>query len=309
MPETMSPGYSAAEHAAYVGVRRVCDAGLDSMTLRTEVARRIAALIPSDASYFGSSRRLAGRVAPLVAGAASDDAERQFFQVVYPLADAPGTNDLAQSGAVATTAASGERHELMHDGGLGRELRAVFALAGEPGGFWFGLRERRSRGFGEHDVVFLRRIAPHVARALRRAALVDAAELVGPADLEQGVAERGRKAPGVFVVDDRWRVTHSTPAADAYLADLADESAATSAPTSALLDFVRRQRASGGVWGVAMLSVQGRSGRWYSVRAALSEPDEFGRSSTVVIITPARATSSSSRAAWGRSRGQSEWPE
>jgi hypothetical protein len=37
-----------------------------------------------------------------------------------------------------------------------------------------------------------------------------------------------------------------------------------------------------------LATVQGNSGRWYTVRAALSEPDELGRSSTVLIITPAR---------------------
>jgi len=33
--------------------------------------------------------------------------------------------------------------------------------------------------------------------------------------------------------------------------------------------------------------VPGRSGRWYTLRAALTEPDELGRSNTVLIITPA----------------------
>ena len=54
MPETMSAGYAAAEREAYRGVRRACDAGLDSTTLRVELARRMRRLIPAEATYFGS---------------------------------------------------------------------------------------------------------------------------------------------------------------------------------------------------------------------------------------------------------------
>jgi DNA-binding CsgD family transcriptional regulator len=91
----------------------------------------------------------------------------------------------------------------------------------------------------------------------------------------------------VVVIDDRWRIAQWTAAAESQLADLADASTATLAPTSAIVDLVARQRASGGAGGVSLLSLPGRSGRWYTVRAATTEPDEFGRSSTVVIITPA----------------------
>ena len=38
---------------------------------------------------------------------------------------------------------------------------------------------------------------------------------------------------------------------------------------------------------MSFLSLRGRSGHWYTLRAALTEPDELGRSSTVLIITPA----------------------
>ena len=62
---------------------------------------------------------------------------------------------------------------------------------------------------------------------------------------------------------------------------------ATTGPTTAIVDFLRRQRAARGAMGVSFLSVRGRSGRWYTLRAALTEPDELGRSSTVLIITPA----------------------
>ena len=67
MPETRSPGYAAAEREAYRGVRRACDAGLDSVTLRAEVTRRITRLIPADASYFGTLDPHTGLLADLVA--------------------------------------------------------------------------------------------------------------------------------------------------------------------------------------------------------------------------------------------------
>lgn len=283
MPETMSPEYAAAEREAYRGVRRACDAGLDSKTLRTEVRRHIARLIPAEASYFNSLDPHTGLLADLVGEGAPAEVERRFLEFVYPLADAERTIDLARSGRVVTTESSEEMTGLMRDAGFGRELRAAFAIFDEPHGMWVALREGSSRAFGEHDVAFFHRIAPHVGRALKRAALVDAAQVASPSDDR----ESSELAPGVIVLDDRWHITQWTAAAAAQLADLADASTATLAPTSAIVDLVARQRAPGGAVGVGLLSVPGRSGRWYTLRAATTEPDEFGRSSTVVIITPA----------------------
>jgi len=285
MPETMSPEYAAAEREAYRGVRRACDAGLDSMTLRTVVRRRIARLIPSEASYFNSLDPRTGLLADIVGEGATPDVERRFIELVYPLADADRTIDLSRSGRVVTTQSSQEMAGVMRDAGFGRELRATFAIDDEPRGMWVALREGSSRGFGEHDVAFFHRIAPHIARALKRASLVDAARV---ADLEEDDDPGSRElAPGVVVIDDHWRITQWTAAAEAQLADLADASTATLAPTSAIVDLVARQRTPGGAGGVGLLSVSGRSGRWYTLRAATTEPDEFGRSSTCVIITPA----------------------
>ena len=261
MPETMSSGYAAAEREAYRSVRRACDAGLDSMTLRAEVARRIARLIQADASYFGTLDLHTGLLADLVGEGASVEVERRFRQAAYGLGDADRTIDLGSSR---------------------RELRAAFAVGGGPGGVWLALRERHARPFGEHDLAFIRRIAPHIAGALRRAALVDAAQVASLDDLEDA-ARRGKPTPGVVVIDDRWRITQWTAAAEAQLADLADGSAAT----SAIINLVARQRTSGGAGGVGLLTVRGSSGRWYTLRATLAEPDERGRSSTVLIITPA----------------------
>ena len=282
MPETMSSGYAAAEREAYRSVRRACDAGLDSRTLRAEVTRRITRLIPADASYFGTLDRHTGLLADLVGEGASAEVALRFREAAYPLGDAERTIDLASSGRVATTESSAEMTGVMRSAGVGRELRAAFALGDGPGGVWLALRERQARAFGEHDLAFIRRIAPHIAAALRRAALVDAAQVARLEDLEN--ATRSRKPiPGVAVIDDRWRITQWTAAAEVQLADLADGGAAT----SAIIGLVARQRSSGGASGVGLLTVRGRSGQWYTLRAALAEPDELGRSSTVLIITPA----------------------
>ena len=305
MPETMSPEYAAAEREAYRGVRRACDAGLDSMTLRSEVRRRIARLIPAEASYFNSLDPHTGLLSDLAGEGVPAVVEQRFLEFVYPLADADRTIDLARSGRVVTTESSAEMSTLMRDAGFGREMRATFAVGDEPGGMWLALREGSSRAFGEHDVAFFHRIAPHVARALRRAALVDAARV---ADVEEDDPGSRELAPGVVVIDDRWRITQWTASAEAQLADLADTSAGTSAPTSAIVDLVARQRAPGGAGGVGLLSVPGRSGRWYTLRAALAEPDEFGRSSTVVIITPAGRKEIAPRLTrrYGLTRGERE---
>jgi len=287
MPETMSAGYAAAEREAYRSVRRACDAGLDSTALRVELTRRVMGLIPAEASFFGSLNRVTALLDDLVGEDTSTGIEWHLLDAAYSRTDAERAIDLARSGEVVDTGVSAGMSEWMHDAGFGRQLRAAFGLRHEPGGVFLALRERRSRAFGEHDTAFLRRIAPHVARALRRAALVDAARVTRLADLPPNDTTSADLAPGVVVIDDRWRITQWTRAAEAQLADLADATDATSAPTSAIVDFLRRQRAARTATGVSFLSVHGRSGRWYTLRAALAEPDELGRSSTVLIITPA----------------------
>jgi hypothetical protein len=288
MPETMSPGYAAAEREAYRSVRRACDAALGSMALRVELTRRITRLIPTEASYFGTFHPRGAMLDDVVAEEAFDEIERSVFEAAYRPTDVERARDLARSGRSADTQPSSAMTDWMRSVGLGRELRAAFGFGDEPGGIFLALRERRSRSFGEHDVAFIRRIAPHIARALRRAALVDAARVARLADVEPNERETVGLTPGVIVIDDHWRIAQWTPAAEPQLADLADATDATATPTSAIVEFVRRQRASGGARGVSFLSVPGRSGRWYTLRAALTEPDELGRSSTVVIITPAR---------------------
>jgi len=289
MPETMSAGYAAAEREAYRSVRRACDAGLDSTTLRIELARCVRRLIPAEASYFGSVNRHTGLLDDLVGEDASAGIEWDLVEASYSLTDAERAIDLARSGRVVDTSSSSGMSAWMHDAGFGRQLRAAFGLRHQAGGVFLALRERRSRAFGEHDTAFVRRIAPHVARALRRAALVDAARVARPADLAPNEATAADLVPGVVVIDDRWRITQWTRAAEAQLADLADATDATSAPTGAIVDFLRRHRSARGATGVSFLSVHGRSGRWYTLRAALTEPDELGRSSTVLIVTPAHA--------------------
>jgi hypothetical protein len=244
-------------------------------------------LIPAEASFFGSLNRVTALLDDLVGEDTSTEIEWHLLDAAYSRTDAERAIDLARSGEVVDTGVSAGMSEWMHDAGFGRQLRAAFGLRHEPGGVFLALRERRSRAFGEHDTAFLRRIAPHVARALRRAALVDAARVTRLADLPPNDTTSADLAPGVVVIDDRWRITQWTRAAEAQLADLADATDATSAPTSAIVDFLRRQRAARTATGVSFLSVHGRSGRWYTLRAALAEPDELGRSSTVLIITPA----------------------
>lgn len=289
MPETMSPGYAAAEREAYRSVRRACDAALDSMALRVELTRRITRLIPTEASYFGTVNLRTALLDDVVGADALGAVEHDFLEAAHPRTEIQRTADLASSGRVADTRSSTAMMDWMRGAGFGRELRAAFGLGDEPGGVFLAFRERRSHAFGEHDLVFLRRIAPHIARALRQAALVDAARVTRIADVVPNERETIGLTPGVVVIDDHWRITQWTPAAEAQLSDLADATGATAAPTSAIVDFIRRQRASGGAKGVSFLSVPGRSGQWYTLRAALTEPDEVGRSSTVVIITPARS--------------------
>jgi DNA-binding CsgD family transcriptional regulator len=126
----------------------------------------------------------------------------------------------------------------------------------------------------------MRRVAPWIARGLRTAALAAAADHVESSSDAPGAGA----IPGVVVVDARNRVTQRTPAAAGQLADLSDDGAPSDQLPTCLAGLLARQRRGAG--DSAELRVPGRSGRWYSVRATLTEPDEHGRTSSVLIVAP-----------------------
>lgn len=274
---------SRTERDALRGIRRACDAALDSTTLRRAVAAHAARVVPADAHFVNALDPDTGLLTHVL-GNGTPGLLDTFIGTLYPDSEAERMIALAHSGRVVTTHSSPRFASAIQEFGFDHEMRATFAIGDEPWGLWCALRAAGTPPFEERETLFLRRIAPWVARGLRTAALLAAAAQTDP-------GASGAEAcamPGVLVVDARGRVTQRTGAATAQLADLADDTNVTAELPSAIQGVLARQRVASltGATQTGELRVYGRSGRWYVIRAALTEPDAEGRSSSVVIITP-----------------------
>lgn len=269
---------SHVEREAIRGVERVCDAGLDSVSFRREVLRRMAPLLPADAYFFSVLDPETGLITNALGEGAPTAMARDFLGCTYPEGEAERVIDLARSGDVVARAETGAMRDLIRQYGFGRELRAAFSVESEPWGLLCAVRENGARAFGDREAYFVRRVAGPVGRGLRLAALRDAG----------GMREDTLMAPGILVVDSRGRVEHRTPATRAQLADLADIGTTATEIPSVVRGLIAHQRlvVSRGAGAPGELRVRGHSGQWYSLHASRTEPDEFGCSSSIVLITP-----------------------
>lgn len=279
------------EDALVRSVKRASYAGLDSITLRRELSHRVARMIPREAHAFSTTDPDSGLLTHSVAEGLTFDFVRVYLSTFYPDEDAVKTLDLARTGEVVSTSNSDAYWAMIGEAGLEHELHTIFPVAGGLWGSWCMLREKGARGFGEREQRFMRRIAPHVARGLKAAALIDAAAASSPTDSSH-TANAGASQPGVVVLDSRARFTLRSAAALNYLKDLQDvglETGQTPFAVASAFVQLREQYTRAALDGEvtelsAALRVRGRSGCWYTLHASLAEPDASGEASTVVVI-------------------------
>jgi DNA-binding CsgD family transcriptional regulator len=266
------------EREAIRGVERVCSAGLDSVTFRHEVLRRMAPLLPADAYFFNMLDPETGLITNALGEGAPFSLARDFLGCVYPDGEAERVIDLVRSGEIIGSASS-VMHDLIRQNGFSRELRAAFAVSSEPWGLLCAVRQSGAREFDDRERNFVKRVAGPVGRGLRQAGLRDAAAVVH---------DDGVPPPGIVVIDSAGRVERRTLVAAAQFADLADVGTTASEVPSVIRGVLTRQRLAEerGIAWLGELRVRGHSGRWYSLRASLTEPDASGRSSSIVMITP-----------------------
>jgi DNA-binding CsgD family transcriptional regulator len=281
------------ETAVFRSVKRACYAGLDSVTLRTEVARRIAPAVPYGAYSFSTMDPDTGLLTHAVGEGIPEQVVRAFVEVLYPQEQAMQVLDRVRSGEIVSTSTSDSFAELIRVEGVGHEMNTILCTGGALWGDLCLLRESRSTAYAEREARFMRRIAPHIARGLKTAATLAAAGET-PGTGVANPAEIIRSAPGVVVLDGKVRTILRNPNASAYLADLTDVGVPTGETPYALLSAVALLRALGRGAGTgfedapedAMLRARGRSGSWYTLRASLSEPGPASESSTIVTIEP-----------------------
>lgn len=167
--------------------------------------------------------------------------------------------------------------------GFGHELAGLFA----DGGLWgtgYLTRERGEPDFGRAEVSLLGRVAPHVGAGLKAAALRSRAT----------DGRSGPSVPGVLTLDRAGGVISYTPAAEHLLSEVEDlrpgwdrdgvpvpVSMAAGALGRALDPASERDQDL-----VPRVRLRGRSGRWLTLHASLTEPTPGRPSETVVVISP-----------------------
>ncbi|HET7271136.1 MAG TPA: helix-turn-helix transcriptional regulator [Rubrobacter sp.] len=213
-------GGSSAERVRQE-IIRLSHAGLDSRTFRVEAVRRLQRAIPVDASFFAT----ADPATLLFTSAVVDDvlasATSQFVENEFLQDDSVKFSSLARgrmpvdSLGVATRGElelSPRYQEILAPMDLGDELRAALIVGAKCWGFMCLHRERSSPNFTPAEAAFLAKLTPHLAEGLRTALLTADARLTSPPP----------EGPGLLLLWDDLSLAAITPAAEGWLAEVAE---------------------------------------------------------------------------------------
>ena len=268
------------------GIRRICAAGLDSIALRRALMRQIALVVPYDAYAFSTCDPDTGLMAHTVGENVPGALRRTYVERLYPDETAIRILDIARGRAAGSVTAVYETSHAVAEEfatyGLNAPVHLTLIAEGRLRGTCCVMREKRSCSEIERAQAFFGRAAPLVARALKSAAAIDEAK----AAATSGVSVT---TPGVLVLDAEARPILRTPAAKRWLRDLADIGFAESddIPLSVLSLALRLRRARMDVPEELVVRLRGSSGRWYTIRGSLAEPEASGSATTVIVIRPA----------------------
>ncbi len=272
--------------AVFNSARRACYAGLDSVTLRREIANRVSAAISFDAHAFSTCDPDTGLMTHTVAEGVPTALARDYVELLYPTTLARVAMDLPRIGVDVYSMAheSPEARSVLRSHGIEEQLHTSISAGGRLWGTWCLIRASASSSTSTRDYPFLRRLAPHLARGLQSAALIDRA-------LAHEKDSGDEDVPGVLVLDSKNRPTLRTRMVARWLEDLRDVGVSMphDIPVSlaSLAYQVRASRNAG--QDEEQVRVRGLSGRWYTLRGTLAEPDEHGDRSVVVVVRPSMA--------------------
>jgi DNA-binding CsgD family transcriptional regulator len=199
---------------------RLCHAGLDSHTLRTEIMKRLRTVVPIDVSFFTT----ADPATLLFTGAVIDEvllrASPQFIENEFLQDDVNKLAWMAKShtsviNLVQATQGELQRsqryREILAPLALGDELRAALVTGGTCWGFMCLHRDRGSPHFTLAEAAYLARLTPHFAEGLRKALLL--ASPTGPTVPDE---------PGLLLLADDLSVVATTPAAERWLTEIGE---------------------------------------------------------------------------------------
>ena len=194
--------------SAEPAVVALCRSGLDLTELQRQVLAALRQVMTIDAAFFAT----ADPETLLFTGAHSEDpliATAPLFldnelsgrdvNTFPELVRAPGHVRSLDTATRSAWGASPRYRDIMRPIGLGDELRAALVVGGHCWGYLCLHREDGAFGFTAAEVDLIRRLAPHIAHALRQAVL-----------LHRPVPD-GERRPGVVLLDERMELVASTP--------------------------------------------------------------------------------------------------
>jgi DNA-binding CsgD family transcriptional regulator len=167
--------------------------------------------------------------------------------------------------------------------GFGHELAGLFA-DGAPWGAGYFTREAGEPDFGHGEVSLLGRVAPHVGAGLKVAVLRSRAKGGRP----------GPGVPGVLTLDHMGRVLSYTADAERLLSEVEElrpgwDRKGGPVPVRMAAGALKRALSSASEADqdlVPRVRVRGRSGRWLTLHASLTESTTGRPGETVVVISP-----------------------
>ena len=310
-----------ADERAFAEIKRLCHTGLDPETLFRRVAEPLRRAVPFEGYAASTFDPLSGLPTGLVSNeemGGKDDA-RFFVEHVYFEDDVNEYGWMARERIAVTRLSDGTggrferalRHRLYNaPKGFGYELRAVLAADRRPWGGLCLVRERGDRDFDEREVTFMRRVVPPLTDGLRAATL--------HSEFRCEPKEETSDTAGVLVLDYRGRLARYTRAAERWLRELGATEAGREdgrelpAAVFSVVGTLRQTLGSGTTGrypsDASRLRVRGRSGRWLTLQASLTEPRPEHHAETVVVIAPAepREVARFHTAAYGLSAREEE---
>jgi DNA-binding CsgD family transcriptional regulator len=244
----------------------VCQMGLDPDTLRSRLLPLLKRAVPADAVWWATS----DPATLLFTGTYQEEIPATtkpfFLHNEFVADDVNKWTEVARHkdgvrtlrGATGGVMSRSTRYsEIFQPLGFGDELRAVFRVHGASWGF-VCLHRETQRPFLPEDVLFMKRVAPHVALGLR-AGLV--AATLDDAHIEA--------APGVVLLSAELAVTGWTPAAEPWLEELGYTGGPNEPlPTELLAVAARLQGRADPRSAIPRLRIRTRAGRWAVLHAS-----------------------------------------
>ncbi len=202
-------------------IERISADGLDLGSFRTQALRTLRTSVSNDAAFFASvdpttllftSALAEEPLAAVTAEFLDNEYGRDDVNKFARLAVAADKVDTLDRATHSNRADSARYRQILAPLGLGDEMRVALVAGGLCWGVLCLHRSASANGFDATDVDFVRRVAPDLARGLRRSVMLH------PPTPSTATTD----GPGIIILDTDLRVVSLNPAAETFLADIVD---------------------------------------------------------------------------------------